>query len=63
MLAENGDGPFVMGKEVSYADFLIVGFMRMFERIGALEGIVKVDREAFGGLLEACRGWMERNDH
>ena len=63
MLREDSSGPFFMGKEVSYADFVVVGFMKMFDRIGEMEGVLKVDREAFGGLYEACAKWLERDDH
>lgn len=63
MLREDGLGPFFMGKEPSYADFVLVGFMKMFERIGQLEMILLVDKEAFGEVWEASQPWLEREDH
>ena len=60
MLKEN-DGPFFMGQEVSYADFMVVGFMKMFDRIGQVAPILEVD-EAYGKLWDACQKWLERDD-
>ncbi len=63
MLGEDDSGPYFMGKEVSYADFVLVGWMKMFERIGQLDPILAVDKEAFGAVYEACKKSMERDDH
>ncbi|KAK0631353.1 hypothetical protein B0T14DRAFT_2045 [Immersiella caudata] len=68
MLKENGDGPFFLGKEVSYADFWWAGFLLFVKRIG--EDLWEELMRRSGGnakaheeLLEAVRAWSERNDH
>ena len=67
MLKENGDGPFFMGKEVSYADFVFVGLVRMMERIQKLEklkgAVGKEDAEILMKQYEACGKWLERDGH
>ena len=63
MLRENDSGPYFMGKEMSYADIVLVSWMKMFERIGQLEGIMDVDKEAFGALYKGCQDWLERDSY
>lgn len=61
-----GEGPFVLGKEVSYGDFVVVSFLRMFERLGRLDELVEAAGPEGGELrraLEGCRPWLERDDH
>lgn len=66
MLKENESGPFFMGKEPSYADFVFVGAVRMFERIDRLgEFMRSVDGEDVKYLanqFEACEQWLLRDD-
>ena len=60
------EGPFLLGKEPSYADFVVVGMMRMFERLGRLDEWIEAggeDGKELRRCFEACRGWMERDDH
>lgn len=49
---------------VSYADFVIVSAIEFGRRVGkdVFDGIVAMD-PAFGREYEACRPWLERNDH
>lgn len=63
MLREDDSGPYFMGKEVSYADIVVVSWMKMFERIGQLEGIMDVDKEAFGAVYKGCQNWLERDSY
>ncbi|KAL8924235.1 MAG: hypothetical protein Q9208_004199 [Pyrenodesmia sp. 3 TL-2023] len=62
MLRENDGGPFVRGKEVSYADFYLVGLLVFFERLGegVLERFVGIE-PALGRLWEGSRGLVERD--
>ncbi|CAJ2500363.1 Uu.00g032160.m01.CDS01 [Anthostomella pinea] len=65
MLKENGDGPYFMGKTVSYADFQWASVMIFFQRLGELDGLLKAtgDAEPHRKLLEAVKPWAERDDH
>jgi glutathione S-transferase len=68
MLRENRDGPFFLGKEVSYADFWWAGFLLFVKRIGGdlWEELLRrsgEDAKAHEELLEAVKPWSERNDH
>ena len=56
-------GPFVLGSQVSYADFVIVAVLEGFRRIGQdlFERIVE-GREALREVWEACGEWMEKDD-
>lgn len=61
------EGPFFLGSEVSYADFVWAGalifmkrsseevFQELLDRTGA--------RDAHERLFEACAPWMKRNDY
>lgn len=48
----------------SYADFVIVGALHFFRRIGEVnfERIVKIE-PAYGKLYDACKQWLERDGH
>ncbi|KAL8949989.1 MAG: hypothetical protein Q9183_007558, partial [Haloplaca sp. 2 TL-2023] len=62
LLKEN-DGPFFMGKEVSYADFVIVGLLQFAKQLG--EGVFEkmVDIEpALAKVYEASAEWLKRDD-
>lgn len=64
LLREDASGPFFLGREVSYADFVFVAFLRFFERVDRrvlFERCVRFD-EGFGRLYEACGKWLERDD-
>ncbi|KPI38693.1 uncharacterized protein AB675_5949 [Cyphellophora attinorum] len=54
---ENG-GPFLEGKEPGFADFVVAGQMRMFERLGHLEDYIKGSGKEVGEMYERVgRGW------
>ncbi|KAI1338730.1 thioredoxin-like protein [Xylariaceae sp. FL0016] len=67
LLRENEDGPFFMGKTVSYADFYWAGFLLFFERLGddVFQRLLKGtgDGEIHLKLLEGVKPWSKRNDH
>ncbi|KAJ6441429.1 thioredoxin-like protein [Purpureocillium lavendulum] len=67
MLEENGDGPFLQGAEVCYADFVWVAFLEFVRRIGDdVYGEVLArtgDRAVHEKLMEAAGPWLKRNDH
>lgn len=62
VLRENEGGPFVLGEEISYADFVLVGMMQFLQRLGdgIYERLVGVE-PVFGRLYEACKGLVERD--
>ncbi|KAI4122839.1 MAG: hypothetical protein LQ338_005591 [Usnochroma carphineum] len=62
-LLKKKGGPFVLGEEVSYADFILVGLLRLFKRIG--EGVYEraVEMEpSLGRLYDASGEWLARDD-
>lgn len=62
-----GEGPFFLGKQAGYADFVLVGFLLFVGRVdsgGLLErvyGLDGVGGARFRGLVEACGEWVERD--
>ncbi|KAK4503951.1 hypothetical protein PRZ48_004866 [Zasmidium cellare] len=65
LLKENAEGPFVMGKEPTFADFILAGFWRFVERLskeGDLEKRVLGLDPAFGEHRRAVQPWLERED-
>jgi glutathione S-transferase len=62
MLREN-PGPYFMGSQVSYADFVLVSCFKMFHRAGLWDNIQKIDKEAFEAVYAGCEEWMQRDDH
>lgn len=67
MLKEDSSGPYFMGKEVSYADFVWGGFLIFMQRIGTdlyektLE-TAGADAEVHSKLLLGLDQWSERSD-
>ncbi|KAL8718597.1 MAG: hypothetical protein Q9225_004282 [Loekoesia sp. 1 TL-2023] len=62
LLKEKG-GPFVLGETVSYADFILVGALHFFKKLG--EGVYErfVEMEpALGRLYDASEQWLYRDD-
>lgn len=62
-LLDKTEGPFFQGSQVSYADFILVGFLEFVKKyalqhyqriIGLCDGLDK--------LHEACLPWLERDD-
>jgi len=68
-LKENPEGPFFLGKEISYADFVWAGFLLFMKSIGREYGYDQVlkrsggDGEVHERLLDALKQWTERGDH
>ena len=58
------EGPFALGKIVTYVDFVIVGGLQCFKRADAdvYERIVRVE-PALKTLYEASAAWLARDDH
>ncbi|TKA83965.1 hypothetical protein B0A55_00236 [Friedmanniomyces simplex] len=60
-----GEGPYVMGTRVSFADFVIAGFWRFLQVLdegGDLFGRGIGFDGVFMSHFEACKGWLERDD-
>ncbi|KAF1815582.1 hypothetical protein P152DRAFT_390289 [Eremomyces bilateralis CBS 781.70] len=57
-------GPFVKGKTVSYADFVIVSFLQFVKTIGddVFDKFVGYD-QTFKDIYEASADWVKRDDH
>ena len=57
------DGPYVLGSQVSYADFMVVAVLEGFRRIGQdLFDRIVLDRDGLRGVWDACGQWLERDD-
>lgn len=63
MLRANG-GPFILGKTVSYADFVILSGLECAKRIDEsfFERSIEIE-PALKTLHEASSAWLERDDH
>lgn len=66
MLKEDTSGPFFLGQEVSYADFVWAGFLIFFQRIGddVFQKVLETsgDGDAHLALLVGVKKWSARND-
>ena len=64
LLHQNSEGPFVKGKQVTYADFIIVGAFEFIMLLGddVYEKTMAFD-PSFPSLHKACQPWLKRNDH
>ncbi|KAK7430185.1 hypothetical protein QQZ08_003370 [Neonectria magnoliae] len=65
LLKEDQEGPFFLGKAVSYADFVWAGFLLFMQRNGGIDDLYKVcgDVQLHKDLLEATAPWHKRNDY
>lgn len=64
LLSENQQGPFFLGKEVSYADFVVVAWLRMLVRLGIQDKIWALDGgKELKDLYDACAKWLERDTY
>ena len=67
-LAKLIKAPFVLGEEVSYADFVVVGFLRHAWRAAGMEVLERVLRTDESGKLRGVyegvekKGLLERSD-
>lgn len=67
MLKEDSSGPYFLGRQVSYVDFVWGGFLIFMQRIGsdvweALLKTVGEDADVHGKLLLGLDQWSLRND-
>lgn len=64
LLKANG-GPFFEGKEVSYVDFVWVGFLIFCRRLDILDKALSLtgDESVHRKLLAAAEPWSKRDDH
>ncbi|PSN64503.1 hypothetical protein BS50DRAFT_636669 [Corynespora cassiicola Philippines] len=65
VLAEDKAGPYIMGAEPGFADFVLAGmwrFMQVLDRDGDLFGRLMGFDECFAGHFAACEKWLERDD-
>lgn len=62
---EDKGGPFLRGAEVGYADFVVVGWLKMLERLGVLEDVFQSGGggEELRGVWEASGEWLKRDGH
>lgn len=64
---EEEGGPFFMGREVSYADFVWVALLAFLERVdgGVFAEVLRRtgDEGVHRALLEACGAWLERRSY
>lgn len=66
MFRENADGPFLMGAEPCYADFIVLGWLRMMDGLGCKDKFLSsgVDGgEELMKLYEAGAKWLERDSY
>lgn len=66
LLAENQDGPYVMGKEPGFADFIIASYFKFMTKIdkdGDAHGRMMSFDPSFNELWKGCENWYERDDH
>jgi glutathione S-transferase len=65
-LLKEGGGPFFMGQTVSYADFIVVGFLHFMKCLSynndLFNRVVQID-QSFLALYEACAEWLKRDDY
>ncbi|KAK5993090.1 Glutathione S-transferase-like ustS-like protein [Cladobotryum mycophilum] len=66
LLNENQDGPFFLGNQPSYTDFVWAGFLIFIRRIGEdfYEEVLRRtgDPDAHARLLKAVEPWTKKND-
>lgn len=57
------EGPFVLGSEVSYGDFVVAGLFESMARVDKqlYQRLMGYD-DSFKRLHEACKPWLERDD-
>lgn len=59
---KKADGPFILGSEPSYGDFVVASVFECFERISKSEYQKLITlHPTFRPLHEACRPWLERD--
>ncbi|EXJ65666.1 uncharacterized protein A1O5_11193 [Cladophialophora psammophila CBS 110553] len=62
--AENSEGPFLMGKQVSYADMMVLGFLKMMDRLENVNKFFAMEGgEKLKEVYEAGAKWLERDSY
>ena len=60
---KRSEGHFIMGRNVSYGDLIIVAFVESLERIGEDLGYELESKDsAILALTDSCQDWVERKD-
>lgn len=59
------EGPFLGGGQVTYADFVVAAWVRMFDGLGRSGEVREFGGEEIWGVYEGVkeRGWFEREGH
>jgi glutathione S-transferase len=62
LLQQDPTGPFLQGRNVSYADFVWISLLWFFKNLDPLsfDTLIEVDKSVHLKLIEACRPWLER---
>ena len=62
-LLKKHDGPFILGTEVSYADFILVSMLYFVKRVSeeAFQKILSID-DSFSKVYEASRQWFTEDN-
>lgn len=66
ILHEHDDGPYVMGKQASFADLILAGFWRFMQKLddhGDLTGRIMGWDPSLEAHQQACEQWLQRDDH
>ena len=66
LLSENASGPFIMGDEISYADFVLAAWWMASTKLdeaGDLFDRMMAYDPSFGEHWKACQPYFERDDH
>lgn len=67
LLKENTEGPFFLGKTISYVDFIHAGVLVMFRQLGddVYQPLLEAtgDPELHRTFLEALQPWLERDNY
>jgi glutathione S-transferase len=64
MYAENPEGPFLMGKEVSYGDVMFISWLKMMDQLGIADRFWEMEGgQALKECYDAGAKWFERDSH
>ena len=62
--AENPEGVFLLGKDVSYADVMVLGWLKMMDLLGVSERFWGMEGgERLKKVYEAGGKWLERDSY
>lgn len=64
LLDENPAGPFLQGRDPIYADFVVLGWIRMMDGLGVVDRFFACDGgQQLKRLYEAAAKWLERDSY